>query len=182
MYWLLLLSVTFPPLKILANDKPCLLLTLQKMLCLSFAPVSIVFKWKFSLLTSHGLKQGHLYWMMAIYLFKGELTCAALSIIYCVFNGHRWVCRETEWFTCGKLIVKKSPPHSEKQAKQATQSKASLSGNLTQRLLSENTLLLPSRKQDQSGRLELAFEMPASALDILSPANCAVTTTTHLYA
>lgn len=90
--------------------------------------------------------------------------------------------RENGWFTGGKLIVKeKSPPHTEKQAKQATQSKASLSGNLTQRVLSENTLPPPSRKQDQGGRLELALEMPASTLDTPSLANCAVTTITHLY-
>ena len=68
-----------------------------------------------------------------------------------------------------KIIVKeKSPPHSEKQTKQVTQSKASLSGNLTQRVLSENTLPPPSRKQNQGGCLGLAFEMPACTLDIPS--------------
>lgn len=87
MYWLLLLSLTFPPLKILANNKPLFTINITKMLSLSFAPVSVVFRWKFSLLTSDGLKQGHFYLMVAIYLFKGELTCTVLSIVCCIFNG-----------------------------------------------------------------------------------------------
>lgn len=82
--WLLLSSLTFPPLKILANDK-------QKTLSLSFALVSIVFKWKFSLLTSQGLEQGHFYLLMAICLFKESSPVLFFSIICCVFSGRHWV-------------------------------------------------------------------------------------------